>query len=96
MYVHHTWDDDQWLEAFRMTWATFWHLLEQLCLHLEQQDTNMWPPLPVDTRLAIALVKLAMPTSLCYVGHLFSVGKATTRKTILELIFANLERNSWV
>lgn len=28
---------------------------------------------------------LTMPTSLRYVGHLFSVGKATTREDILEV-----------
>ncbi|KYO43353.1 hypothetical protein Y1Q_0017630 [Alligator mississippiensis] len=59
-----------------MTWATFWDFLEQLQPHLEWQDTTMWVPLPTDTRLALALLQLAMPTSLRYVGHLFGVGKA--------------------
>ncbi|KYO46906.1 hypothetical protein Y1Q_0014481 [Alligator mississippiensis] len=39
----------------------------------------------MDTQLAIALLKLTMPTSLCYVSHLFSVGNATAREAILEV-----------
>ncbi|KYO44949.1 hypothetical protein Y1Q_0023010 [Alligator mississippiensis] len=54
--IQQTWDDKQWLEAFTMTWATFLDPLEQLHLHLEQQDTTMWQPLPADTQLAIALL----------------------------------------
>ncbi|KYO40069.1 hypothetical protein Y1Q_0006602 [Alligator mississippiensis] len=59
--------------------CTFLDLLEQLHPHLEQQDTTMQPPLP----LAIALLKLAMPASLCYVDHLS--GKTTTGEAILEV-----------
>ncbi|KYO47065.1 hypothetical protein Y1Q_0013983 [Alligator mississippiensis] len=47
-----------------MTWTIFQDHLEQLQPHLEQQDTNMWLPLPVDTWLALTLFKLATPTSL--------------------------------
>ncbi|KYO24660.1 hypothetical protein Y1Q_0017764 [Alligator mississippiensis] len=68
-----------------MTRATFQNLLEQLRQHLEQQDTSMWMPLPTDTQLALALLKLATPTSLRYVGHLFDMGKATTGEAILKV-----------
>ncbi|KYO25995.1 hypothetical protein Y1Q_0003770 [Alligator mississippiensis] len=68
-----------------MTQATFWDLVEQAWAHLECQDINMWLPLPADTNLAITLFKLAMHTSLQYDGHLFGVGKATTREAILEV-----------
>ncbi|KYO24312.1 E3 ubiquitin-protein ligase RFWD2 isoform B [Alligator mississippiensis] len=44
----------------------------------------MWPRLPTETQLAITLLKLAMPTSLHYVGHLFGMDKATTREAALE------------
>ncbi|KYO32903.1 hypothetical protein Y1Q_0011241 [Alligator mississippiensis] len=68
-----------------MTQATFLDLLEQFYLHLEWQDTNMQEPLPVDTKLAITLLKLAMPASLHYIGHLFGMGKVTTGDRVLEV-----------
>lgn len=66
-----------------MIQATFWNLHHQLQPHLEQQDTGICPALPADSWLALALLKLAMPTSLQYVRQLFNVGKATTRQAIL-------------
>ncbi|KYO23878.1 hypothetical protein Y1Q_0015863 [Alligator mississippiensis] len=80
--VKHTLDDKQWLEAFQVTHANFWELLLQLWPHLEQQDTAMRPPFPTDTWLVRTLFKLSTPSSLCYVGHLFGVGKA---KAVLEV-----------
>ncbi|KYO19019.1 hypothetical protein Y1Q_0018970 [Alligator mississippiensis] len=74
-----------WLEAFRMTQAIFWDLLEQHQPHLEWQTTSMWPPLPVDTQLALTWLKLAIPTGLWYVSHLFGMDKAIVGKAILEL-----------
>lgn len=41
--------------------------------------------LPTSTHLALALLKLAMPTSLRCVGHLFGVGKATAGEAFLEV-----------
>ncbi|KYO33861.1 hypothetical protein Y1Q_0024490 [Alligator mississippiensis] len=67
-----------------MTWATFQDLMEQLCPHLEWQDTNVWQTFPLGTQLVIALVKLATPTSLHNVGHLFSMGKVTAKKAVLQ------------
>ncbi|KYO45018.1 hypothetical protein Y1Q_0007329 [Alligator mississippiensis] len=68
-----------------MTQATFLGLLEQLHLHLELKETNIWQPLPTDTWLAISLLKLATSASLHYVGHLFGMGKATITEAILEV-----------
>ncbi|KYO44750.1 hypothetical protein Y1Q_0016859 [Alligator mississippiensis] len=45
----------------------------------------MCPAPPDNTDLAVALLKLATPTSLQYVGHLFDVVKATARKAVLEV-----------
>ncbi|KYO19941.1 hypothetical protein Y1Q_0021876 [Alligator mississippiensis] len=83
--VQQDWDDEQWINTFHMTWATFMDLFHQLSPHLEHQDTGMNPALPTDTSLALILLKLAISTSLWYVGHLFSVGKATTEEVILEV-----------
>ncbi|KYO21108.1 hypothetical protein Y1Q_0001408 [Alligator mississippiensis] len=61
--VQHTWDDEHWLEAFRMAQAT-WDLVELLRLHLEWKDTDLWLPLPTGTDLALTLLKLATPINL--------------------------------
>ncbi|KYO45003.1 hypothetical protein Y1Q_0007318 [Alligator mississippiensis] len=62
--VQHTWDNEQCLEVFRITRATFRDLMEQHRPHLEWQDIGMWTPLPADIQMALALLKLAMPASL--------------------------------
>ncbi|KYO18743.1 hypothetical protein Y1Q_0009176 [Alligator mississippiensis] len=67
-----------------MTQTTFQDLLEKLCLNVEQQNITMLQPLPVDIQLAIALLKMAAPASIHYMGHIFGVGKATTREALLE------------
>ncbi|KYO35057.1 hypothetical protein Y1Q_0000960 [Alligator mississippiensis] len=86
--VQHISYDEQWLEAFCMTWITFQDLLELLWLYLEWQDTGMWPHPTTDTCLALTVLKLATPSSLRYVGHLFGMGNTTTREAVLEVCSA--------
>lgn len=45
----------------------------------------MFLALPTNNHPTLALLNLAMPACLWYVGHLFSVGKATTRDAVLEV-----------
>ncbi|KYO31941.1 hypothetical protein Y1Q_0012170 [Alligator mississippiensis] len=45
----------------------------------------MWWLLSVDTKLAISLLKLAIPASLHYISHLFGMGKVTARKAVLDI-----------
>ncbi|KYO42434.1 hypothetical protein Y1Q_0022274 [Alligator mississippiensis] len=66
-----------------MAWATFQDLLE-LQLYLEWEDIVMWPPFPVNTWLVLTLLKLALPTSLHYVNHLFWMGKTSVGEVVLE------------
>ncbi|KYO42242.1 hypothetical protein Y1Q_0002856 [Alligator mississippiensis] len=89
--VQKTWDDEQWVNAFWLTWATFWDLVQQLWPHLEFQDTSICLALPTNIRLAVLLLKLATPTSLQYVGHLFGVRKATIREAVLDLYKTDYE-----
>ncbi|KYO47059.1 hypothetical protein Y1Q_0013978 [Alligator mississippiensis] len=67
-----------------MIWTTFLDLLELVDLLVEWQDTTMQQPLPTDTKLAITLLKPAMPASPHYVSH-FGMGKAATGEAILEV-----------
>lgn len=45
----------------------------------------MWPCLLTETWVAITLHKFTMPTRLWHIGHLFGVGKVTSREAILEV-----------
>ncbi|KYO37679.1 hypothetical protein Y1Q_0021987 [Alligator mississippiensis] len=83
--IHYTWVDKQWLDSFCMTQDTFWNLLQHLWPHLERQDADLHLALPADTWLALTLLKLTTLASLCYIGHLFGVGKATAREAVLEV-----------
>lgn len=74
-----------------MTQAIFRELLEQLCMHPEWQAITMQQALPIDTWLAVALLKVATPTGLHYIGHLFGVGKATTGEAVLEVFSVLLD-----
>ncbi|KYO20535.1 hypothetical protein Y1Q_0012450 [Alligator mississippiensis] len=68
-----------------MIWATLQELLIQLYPYLEQPTSTMWLSIPMDTQLAVAMFKLATPTSLHHVGHPFGLGKLITKKAILEV-----------
>ncbi|KYO22810.1 hypothetical protein Y1Q_0003290 [Alligator mississippiensis] len=93
-------DDKQWVNTFWLTQATFTDLLHQLWPHLECQDTGMCPALHTNTCLALELfssktclalelLNLATPASLWYMGHLFSVGKATTGRLSWRCVVAS-------
>uniref|UniRef100_A0A8D0DHI9 DDE Tnp4 domain-containing protein n=1 Tax=Salvator merianae TaxID=96440 RepID=A0A8D0DHI9_SALMN len=83
--VLETWDDEQWLQNFRMRKATFLELCARLAPALQRQKTRMRIPLSVEKRVAIALWKLA--TSVCYrdVGNQFGVGRSTAGSVVLEV-----------
>ncbi|XP_061444666.1 uncharacterized protein LOC133366041 [Rhineura floridana] len=83
--VLETWDDNQWLQNFRMRKSTFLELCGQLSPALQRQKTRMRIPLSVEKRVAIALWKLA--TSVCYrdVGNQFGVGRSTAGSVVLEV-----------
>ncbi|KYO41318.1 putative nuclease HARBI1 [Alligator mississippiensis] len=72
-----TWNDQQWLETFQMTREMFYHIISILGPHIVRRDTNMcWAILP-DKRVAMAIMKLATPTSLRYIANQFGLAPCT-------------------
>ncbi|XP_059585406.1 uncharacterized protein LOC102577222 isoform X1 [Alligator mississippiensis] len=88
--VLQTWDDQQWLQSFRMRKQTFVELCEELAPALQRQSTQFRDPIPVQKRVAVALWKLA--TTDCYrsVGAQFGVGKSTVGLVVMEVCNAIL------
>lgn len=78
------WDDQAWLQNFRMRKSTFLELCNWLAPTL-QQDTHLHHAIPLEKRVAIALWKLATPDSYRSVGQQFGVGRSTVGAVLMEV-----------
>uniref|UniRef100_A0A8C3HP06 Putative nuclease HARBI1 n=1 Tax=Chrysemys picta bellii TaxID=8478 RepID=A0A8C3HP06_CHRPI len=83
--VMEVWDDEQWLQNFRMRKATFMGLCEELAPTLRCKDTRLRAALPVEKRVAIAIWKLATPDSYRSVANQFGVGKSTVGIVLMQV-----------
>ena len=82
-----TFSDDQWMENFRMTKATF----EILCDDLRPSFRSVREPLQLDHRVAIAVYWMASSAEYRTIANLFGVGKSTVHKSIHDLCTAMAE-----
>uniref|UniRef100_A0A8C3HUY7 Putative nuclease HARBI1 n=1 Tax=Chrysemys picta bellii TaxID=8478 RepID=A0A8C3HUY7_CHRPI len=83
--VMEVWDDEQWLQNFRMRKATFMGLCEELAPTLRRKDTRLRAALPVEKRVAIAIWKLGTPDSYQSVANQFGVGKSTVGIVLMQV-----------
>uniref|UniRef100_A0A8C3PC11 Putative nuclease HARBI1 n=1 Tax=Chrysemys picta bellii TaxID=8478 RepID=A0A8C3PC11_CHRPI len=83
--VMEVWDDEQWLQNFRMRKATFMGLCEELAPTLQCKDTRLRAVLPVEKRVAIAVRKLATPDSYRSVANQSGVGKLTVGIVLMQV-----------
>ncbi|XP_067388051.1 uncharacterized protein [Emydura macquarii macquarii] len=86
--VMQLWDDDQWLQNFRMRKATFLELCSELAPSLKRVDTRLRQAMTVEKRVAIALWKLATPDCYRSVGNQFGVGKSTVGTAVHQVCSA--------
>ncbi|XP_054846352.1 uncharacterized protein LOC129336948 [Eublepharis macularius] len=86
--VLRVWDDQHWIQCFRMSRGTFMELVGVLRPTLEWQSTNMREPVSVEKRVAVAVWCLA--TGACYrvAGDNFGLGLSTVSDAVLEVCFA--------
>ncbi|XP_014466401.1 uncharacterized protein LOC106737890 [Alligator mississippiensis] len=93
-----TWEDKQWLETFRMSRATFMHIVTKLSPYITRQNTVMRRPLSPEKRVAIAVLRLATPTSLRLISNQFGVGMATAGVAVREVcrLLHNVMANSFI
>ncbi|XP_050805613.1 plasma alpha-L-fucosidase isoform X1 [Gopherus flavomarginatus] len=83
--VMQVWDDEQWLQNFRMRKATFMGLCEALTPTLRHKDTRLRAALTVEKRVAIAVWKLATPDSYRSVAKQFGVEKSTVGNVLMQV-----------
>ena len=80
--VKESFDDDQWIENFRMTKETFSILCRELRPSLVSEATPVREPLDLDHKVAIAVYWLASCTEYRTVANLFGVGTSTVCKCV--------------
>ncbi|CAM5164998.1 unnamed protein product [Natator depressus] len=83
--VMQVWDDEQWLQNFRMRKATFIGLCEELAPTLRRKDTRLRAALTVEKQVAIAIWKLATPDSYRSDANQFGVGKLTIGIVLMQV-----------
>uniref|UniRef100_A0A8C3THD7 DDE Tnp4 domain-containing protein n=1 Tax=Chelydra serpentina TaxID=8475 RepID=A0A8C3THD7_CHESE len=83
--VMQVWDDEQWVQNFRMRKATFMGLCEELAPTLRRKDTRLRAALTVEKRVAIAIWKLATPDCYRSVANQFGVGKSTVGIVLMQV-----------
>ncbi|KAM7163464.1 uncharacterized protein RBU57_007784 [Macrochelys suwanniensis] len=83
--VMQVWDDEQWVQNFRMRKATFMGLCEELVPALRCKDTRLRAALTVEKRVAIAIWKLATPDCYRSVANQFGVGKSTVGIVLMQV-----------
>jgi hypothetical protein len=70
-------DDDQWLENFRMTKASVFSLANLLWPLIEKKDTNYRSVVPVVVLVVASFFKLTQSCSLQICMEMFAIGKST-------------------
>ncbi|KAM7161246.1 uncharacterized protein RBU57_011055 [Macrochelys suwanniensis] len=83
--VMQVWDDEQWMQNFRMRKATFMGLCEELAPALRRKDMRLRAALMVEKRVAIAIWKLATPDCYRSVANQFGVGKSTVGIMLMQV-----------
>ncbi|XP_048346587.1 protein ALP1-like [Sphaerodactylus townsendi] len=72
--VWSSWDDEEWLGNFRMTRRTFCRITRSVAPLMEHENTNMWPSLPVEMRVGMAIWYLANEKCFRTVKQQFGTG----------------------
>lgn len=80
------WEDDRYMEHFRVSKEAFFRLHRKYGRLLERQVTRLRNPVPSDKRLAITLHYLSHGGTFAQLGLLFSVGRSTAAAVVHSTI----------
>ena len=83
--VKGTFSDNQWMENFRITKATYEILCDDLRPSFPDQARSIREPLQLDHRVAIAVYWMASSPEYRTIANLFGVGKSTVHKCINDV-----------
>ena len=87
-FVLQEYDDNKWLENFRLTKAAVFSLKILLQPHIEKQNTHYRLAIPPTVRVACALFKLCQGAGLLLCSELFAIGVSTCSGIIREVVKA--------
>ena len=71
------WEDNQYVETYRMTKHTFWYLCRRYGKLMKKQNTRIRCPVPFQKWLAIVIHWLAHDLSFSQLARMYCVGKST-------------------
>ncbi|XP_065119815.2 uncharacterized protein [Paramisgurnus dabryanus] len=87
-HINATWTDDDWLKNFRMRRGSFRLLCDTLRPWLTRQNTKYREAVPVETRVAICIWRLATNLEYRSISQLFGVGLSTCCTITQEVVTA--------
>lgn len=79
---------NDWLENFRMSKETFFHVCNKLKPMVSRRNTHLRPALPLEKRVAVAFWRLATNVEYRTISHLFGIGRSTVCKCVREVCHA--------
>ena len=71
------WEENQYLQHFRMSKDTFWYLSQRFGKYFEKENTNLRHAIPPAKRLAVVLHWLAQASSFSELAALYAIAKST-------------------
>ena len=86
-----TFDENDFMQNFRMNKPTFLYICEQLHSELQHSDTVMRKSISVKKRVAVTLWFVATPSEYRTISHLFGIGRSTVCCIIHETVRAILK-----
>lgn len=87
-FVLQEYDDNRWLENFRLTKSAVFSLTNLLRPHIEKQNTHYRLAIPPIVRVACCLFKLCQGASLLLCSEFFAIGVSTTSGIIRDVVKA--------
>lgn len=90
LYVLHYFDNNDWLENFRVSKETYLDICDRLRIELEpaQLDPNLQPrePVSVEKKVALTLYFLSSCSEYRTIGNLFGIHKSTVAKYVHQVV----------
>jgi hypothetical protein len=87
-FVIEQYDDDRWVQHFRMTKSAVFRLADMLSPHIRRRNTPYRLAIPTVVRLSCTLFKLAQGASLTICSELFAVGSSIVSSIVHDTVRA--------
>lgn len=81
-------DNNRWIQMFRLTKPAMFALAGLLRPHVEKSDTKYRVAVPVIVRVACALFKLSHGANFTICSEMFAIGRSTVSKVLREVVHA--------